>query len=282
MEPTVRTNKLYQFKRYFQFFFLFGQDIKNMPNKRILSYIPAIVSLILVVFSESRLIAKDFSGIEAEHGIMLHSLMIVNMLPSLVAAVEIFRMSKGTQYFAKIFNIIIDGLKSKKSVKIEWKNVQKKIWSKILIIIVWYFLVIFFRFASRSPLYGRRYEIWSSILLFYRTASVFHTIFYVELITFLITTVTSDVEAQRQILAKKVFFDLKCVICIMKVVKLQHFQIWHCCQAINEHFGIIIIAIMIDSLFTVTVYGYFAFFFWDNDENLIVTIRKYYAFRYNL
>lgn len=276
MKSTRQIDEMYQFKRYFQFFFLSGQNtIIPASDKRVSSYIPTIVSLIVILLCEIRLAAKNFSGIEAEHAVMLHSLVILNMFPCLVAALESLRLSKGTQYFIEIFDIVIRRLEKRTSAKIAWKNVRKQTLSKIIVITVCCFLTTCFRFASRSPLNGRRFEIWATFLLFYKTASVLHITFYVDFLTFLISSVTSSVEVQRQVLRKKVFFDLKKVIYIMKLAKLQHLEIWECNREINRHFGTITIAIMIDSMFTITVSVYFGFFFWINDESFTVTIRKY-------
>lgn len=280
MENTQHSDVVFCFKRYFQFFFLFGQNTsqpnKNVPSKRIFSYMPTIFAMIFIIFCEQRLLLKVFGRIGRENKIMLHTMMMVNMLPGLISTIESFRIQKGTKKFVQIFNMVTERLKYCTSAKIVWKNVENQMRRKIIIIIVWCIFSVFFRLMWRSPLYGRRYEIWSLFLMFYRTASVFHIIFYVDLVKLLIASVSCSVEAQRQILRKKVFLDLKKVINIMKLAKLQHLQIWDCCQVINQYFPIIAITILIDSMYTMTIYGYFTFYFWRNDENLVVTMRKYF------
>lgn len=269
-----------RFRGYFFFFFLFGQNRaqrKSVSIKGILSFMPTVVLLVLIVICEIRLSTKTFKGIAAEHNIMLHSVMLLNMLPCVVAAFESFRMPHGTKYLKKIINIIVERQESRKFRKVVWKNVEAGIWKKyILILICCYSASLFRLVSSQSPLFGRFVDIWSFVVLSYKTASLFHIIFYVDLLAFLISSVAANLEAERQLLRKRLFFSFKEVVDIMKTVKVQHFQLCDCCQVVTKHFGTITIAIMIDAMFTVAVYGYFTFFYWFNNERLTVTIRKYY------
>lgn len=272
METTVHTDKLCRFKRYFLFFSLFGQNIFRPEN--VFSYIPSILSLVLIILCKFRLTAKEFKDIDFEHKFVLYSLVVLNMLPILIAVLESFRMPKGTQYFMKIFDTIIEYLETKTSTKINWTKFQRRIALRFKMIFFCYIITALFRLSFRTPMHGRRYELWSTALRFYRTTTLLHIMFYVDLLNFLLSSVTSSVKAPTEALQEKQCFESKDVIKILKLVKLHHFQVWECFQVINEYFGRIFVAITLDSVYTILNTGYWTFYLWMSGQSTFVLLRK--------
>lgn len=274
MEATSKVDRLCHFKRHFLFFFLCGQN-SCLPRERFFSYVPTIFSLFIIFLSEIRLTEKRFKNLEMEQGFILHCLLLCNMFPSLIAAIESFRMPNGIQYFLQSFRMIIEYLETRTPTKINWKNVQKRISLKFKKAYLCYFVVIFFRLVIKSPVFGRRYEMWSSFLWFYRSATILHAVFYVDLLRFLISSVSHGIESQRKALKKKDSVELNELIDIVKTVKYHHYQVCECLQVINDHFGRIFVAIAVDSIFTLTNTGYWFFHHWVKETTVYVLFRKY-------
>lgn len=274
MATTNRFDRLCHFKRHFLFFFLCGQNT-CLPRERIFSCVPTIFSLFVIITSEIRLTAKRFKNLEMEQGFILHCLLLCNMFPSFVAAIESFRMPNGIQIFLQTFRMIVEYLEDRTPTKINWTNVQKRINFKFIKAYLCYFVVVFFRLVIKSPVFGRRYELWSSFLWFYRSATILHAVFYIDLLRFLISSMAHSVESQRKALKKKRSFELNELIEIVNIVKYHHYQVGECLKIINDYFGPIFVAIAIDSIFTLTNTGYWFFHHWMKDTTVFVLFRKY-------
>lgn len=284
MDPTKRQIQSNRFKRYFSFYSLFGQNLystKKLRKQRALSYIPSILSLCVIVSCEAFLSCKRYGGVKSEHVSVLYSLMMMNMFPSLVAAVESFRMPKGTRQFVRIFNAVIENLETRTTTKIAWKKFKRQISWRFSIVLGCYVISFVFRLVFPSPTYGRWYELWYTILWFFRTTTILHIIFYVDLLNILLSSVASSVEIQRKLSSGQFNFRPKNVIPIVNRIKFHHFQIWECFQVINKYFGNILIASTIDSTYTVTNTGYCVFFLWMEGHDILIIFRKYSLNQFN-
>lgn len=280
MDLIRRKNQSNRFKRYFTFYSLFGQNLcspKKLRKPRAISCIPSILSLLVIVSCEVFLCCKRYEGIKSEFVSVLYSLMMMNMFPSLVAAVESFRMPKGTQQFIRIFNAVIEYLETRTPTKIAWKRIKRQISWRFRIVLGCYVISFVFRLIFISPTYGRWHEFWYTILWFFRTTTILHIIFYVDLLNVILSSVTSSVEIQRKLLSEQLNFRSKKVIQIVNQGKYHHFQVWECFQVINKYFGKILIASTIDSTYTVTNTGYCVFFLWMEGQDILIIFRKYTA-----
>lgn len=273
------TDKPHRIKRYFLFFCLFGQNVylpENCPKIRFLSYISSIFSLFLIVLCQFRLGATKFKSIESEHTFILFALWVFNMIPSVVAAIESFRMPKKTQYLMEIFGNVTRFVEMRSLMKIDWKKFQNQMSLRFKVIFFCCIVSIFFRLIFRSPFYGRRSELLCIVLWFYRAATLLHVIFYIDLLNFLFSLVTSVVETQRKVLREKIFPEPDEVTKIVNVLKCHHFQVWECYRVINQIFGRIFIAVTLDSVCTITNTGYWAFYLWIQGQNVFILFRKYF------
>lgn len=281
MDFIHRLNALNRFKRYFLFFFLIGQNVcftKGPKFNRILSWIPSIFTIFLIIFSENYQSAKKFKEIERDHGVILQTLVWSNLLPSLFATIESFRMPYGTQCFDNLFSLIINQLETKTKLKISWQILHKQIFQRFKIICICLCVTILFRITFHSPLHGQRYEIMSLIVWFYKTMTLFHTMFYVELLNFLFSSITSRIDLTKiqhtSVWNIELCLGISEVINILNTLKFYHFQVWKCYQIINKHFGYIIIAITIDTAYTLANSSYWAFYYWMHGHNYLVYLQK--------
>lgn len=283
MNSTSQLVRLNRFKQYFLWFSILGQNSSYplaMQRKRFINYIPSIVTLIIVICSEHMLILKEFKRVERNQGVFLHSAMLINMMPSLSAVFESFRIPKGTAYLVKSFSTVIEYVEEKTLAKIDWEQFQKQIWFKNKWILIFYFITVFFRLWLRSPIYGRVYETSSAILGFFRIISVLHLVFYIDLLTFLHSTISSVVYAHAKAIRYRLSLkSLNQIINILNDVKYQHFKLWQCTQIFNKYFGWIIVIDVVDSAFSITYDGYWLFFSISiYGKNLFLHLRNYILF----
>lgn len=268
-----------KFKWHFLLFFLFGQNARlrdNIPCKRLVFLIPTIVAIFFIVISAFGLCTEKFENLDIRHGFMVHFLILVPIIPGLSAVMQSVRMSKGTQAFANIINSLVEILEKQTFTQIAWEKFRKRITFKITLIVTWHLFSAFFRLVWMSPFYGRRFEIFASLILLYRMAAVYHMVFYVDLLTLLSSTIVQSVTKHRQNIQKKKSWQTNEIINFMLIVKTQHMQLWECIQVLNKHFGLIAVAIMIEAMFTTTSNGYWSFFYWTRGEKWLVVTRKYY------
>lgn len=283
MNSTSGSIRLHRFKRHFFCFFILGQNAchpTNVTRKRFIHYLPSIFTLLLVLHSEYTLMTKRFKRVEKNHRVFLHSIMLINMMPSLIAAIESFRMPNGTIYLIKTFSAIIKYIEEKTLTKIDWELFHKKICLKHKRVLLCYFVTVFFRLWLRSPLYGRVYELSSAILWFYRIISVLHSVFYIDLLTLLMSSVSLAIRAQAKAIRHRVCSKSLCdVINILNDVKYQHFKLWQCAGMLNKYFGWILVIDFMDSAFSITYDGYSLFFSISvYGKNIFLHLRNYISF----
>lgn len=278
----MESNQLYKFKWYFFYFLLFGQNtcipIVMMSKKtRLILCLPSIVAFIVIFNSEYELTFKRFEAADIFSGMILHTIMLFNMFPSLSAALESFRMPKGTIPLLKTYTTIISYIEKKSLSCFDWNKYNDEIWSKTKLILITYFLMAFYRMSVESPLYGRLYEFSTAMLWFYRSISVIHFVFYIDLLTLQMSTIVFAVRAQAKAIRMTVSLkNLNELIQILKHVKILHFKLWQCSQIFNEYFGWVLVVVLIDSTFTMSVSGYIFFVsFTNHGENLFQPMRKY-------
>lgn len=280
MKSSRDLNRFCRFRRYFICFHLFGLNAchpRNFAKQRIIYYFPSIVALFLLIYCEHFLTAKRFKRTENENGMILHSIMLINMTPSVCASIESFRMPNGTRNLKQIYSDVINYIEKLMSVRIAWDNFHREIYSKFKLVLICFSVTVFFRLWLRSPLYGRVYELSSAILWLYRTMTVLHSIFYVDLLTLLISSISLTVKVHRKIIAKrKSPKKIDEITDILRNVKHQHMKLWECGQIINEYFGWTLLIVVIDSAFTVTNDGYWLFLSVTlYGRNIFFHLRKY-------
>lgn len=278
MLGNVRSNTLYQkFKWHFLLFFLFGQNTRlpnGVPCKPLIFLIPTIVAILLIAISAFGLSMEKFENLDNGHGLMVHFLILVPIFPGLSAVMQSVRISNGTHVFINIFNSLVESLEKQTFTQIAWGKFRKQITFKITIIVIWHLYSVFFRLVWMSPFYGRRFEILASLVLLYKMAATYHTVFYVDLLSLLSSAIVQSVTKQRQNIQKKRSWQANEIINFMLLVKTQHMQLWEGIQVLNKHFGLIAVAIMIETMFTTTSNGYWSFFYWIRGEKWLVIARK--------
>lgn len=276
-------NQLRKFRRYFICFFLFGQNAchpMNITRNRIIFYFPSVIALYLIIHCEHTLTAKRFMRTERDNEVILHSIMLINMVPSLIASIESFRLPNGTRNLLRIYSDIINYIEKLTEMKIAWEKFQREIYSKIKLVLIFFFITVFIRLWLRSPLYGRIYELSSAIMWFYRSMAVLHSVFYIDLFTLLFSSIGSSLNVHRKIILKKQSVkNLNGITDILRNVKCQHLKLWECGRLINEYFGWILSVIVVDSAFTVTNDGYWLFLSITlYGRNIFLHLRKYIVF----
>lgn len=278
------SNKFHhQFKCHFLLFFLFGQSIwlpNCIPCKRIVSLIPSIFSIFSIIYCSIGLALKKYETFFNTHVLFVQLQMLVNMLPGIFGAVQCIRLARKARHFnapLKIlsFDKIIETLEKQTPIKVPWNCFQTRFTRKSKIIVVFYSLMFILKFLLR-PLNGQSLRIKSAFSMLYRTATVYHTVFYVDLFNLLSSSVNDSVKAHRQVLLEKNTIEVNDYIDVLYLIKIQHLQLWHCRQIIIKHFGYVIIVTMIDSTYTITASAFWAYHYLMSGFDWIAVTRKYY------
>lgn len=276
---TILQNPFHKFKWYFICFFIFAQNTCipiAKEKKRFIGYVPSIVALILLFYTEYTLTSRRFSRAEFS-GMILHTIMLLNMMPSVSAVVESFRMPKATRLLLKTYSAIIIYVEKQMQSKPNWAKFHADVWRKSKIIIGFYLVTVTFRSWFRSPSYGRLYEFSSAIMWFYRIMAVIHLVFFIDLLSLQISTISFAVRAHAKAIRMQVALkSLKELIHILGHVKFLHFKVYQCGQILNKNFGWILTFVAIDSAFTMTITCYWTFENLMVHDNLLQIMRKYY------
>lgn len=282
MSIVLTVDTMNQFKRHILLHFLSGQNQLPFKTKNPFAYIPSIIALILTVFCSVKILTKKFKLLDFNDALVLHFTMSVHILPISVATIECFRMKNGSWQLLKTFARMMNRLESRLAIKVDWSCLRKQMICNAIGVAFSSFFLIFYRLVFRSTFYGHWFEFWTSIPLVYRIASMLHIMFYVDLVTFGMSSmvVGLDTLRKKRILTNNMISHPNEIRNIVNFVKLHHLQIWQCCQVINKYFGFIFIAIILDSVVTITNAAYWAFVYWMRGESFIITMRNLFNYEY--